>query len=772
MNDQGKKPVIELKDHIKAKAVDELTPISNLNQKLHDSAIDHIKKSLTRLFETTDDALFEMAEKSDSNAAQTDYFSSMREIRKQRLHIERRFKKEFTKNFSELKTGKPVKALEPDAEELQHENLSLVDESQLEETLAVSNMVSKAENKLSQSLFALNERLTVINGGDTIDMTNNPVGPALLCNAFFEASKELDVVIDLKLVFFKLFEKHVMNELAELYDDLNDQLATAGVLPQLRRRFYTPPRTERPASQEKQEAPAEQPSTEKTSTAKTTVTPGKYKKTTLSEDEAKTYELLKNLLGNRRQHDYDTALADLPSFEQGSLISALELLQKNLEHSQKLSNSLELSAQKPLAKTDLVANLSQVNAQDGRKKIAPQDEDVIDLVGMLFEFIVQDRNLPDAIQALLSRLQIPYLKAAILDRHIFASRNHPARQLLDELARSGLAWSPDSDRDQKIFSKMREIVHTLLSDFNNDLGIFEMLRDDFRSFLAQSDKRASMIEKRAADAARGQEKLLHARRRSAEIIKTILNRQEKELPILVYSLLTRAWANVLVLIHLRQGEDSKAWSNSVRIARDLAWAAEAKSKPEHQEKVGKLVPIFNKALKTGLGLIGYHENDIRRTVGHLNGFFAEKTEAGSDMDNATAITTPPGADRSNFVESILKESEKESEAAVKWSGTESLSRVETLEQGAWCEFKQEDGKKVRGKLSWISPISGKLLFVNHKGLKITDMTRYQLVEAVEKGTAVILNDDSLVDRAMGAIAEQLKEQESDSGKHDPARGYD
>jgi hypothetical protein len=77
--------------------------------------------------------------------------------------------------------------------------------------------------------------------------------------------------------------------------------------------------------------------------------------------------------------------------------------------------------------------LNQIGALRGERPshVATIDEDTIDLVGMLFEFILEDRNLPAEMQVLLARLQIPYLKAAILDRKMFAHRQHPARRLLD-----------------------------------------------------------------------------------------------------------------------------------------------------------------------------------------------------------------------------------------------------------------------------------------------------------------------------------------------------
>ena len=41
--------------------------------------------------------------------------------------------------------------------------------------------------------------------------------------------------------------------------------------------------------------------------------------------------------------------------------------------------------------------------------------------------------IPDAIKALIGRLQIPILKVAILDKKFFSNKTHPTRKLLDSL---------------------------------------------------------------------------------------------------------------------------------------------------------------------------------------------------------------------------------------------------------------------------------------------------------------------------------------------------
>ncbi len=67
---------------------------------------------------------------------------------------------------------------------------------------------------------------------------------------------------------------------------------------------------------------------------------------------------------------------------------------------------------------------------------------------MFFDIILDDRNLPIEIQALVSRLQLPILKVALKDRSFFTDRKHPARQLINEIARTSIGWESSSKDTQ------------------------------------------------------------------------------------------------------------------------------------------------------------------------------------------------------------------------------------------------------------------------------------------------------------------------------------
>ena len=199
------------------------------------------------------------------------------------------------------------------------------------------------------------------------------------------------------------------------------------------------------------------------------------------------------------------------------LLSALTLLQNQAMMAQSHASTAADAAQTvQQIKQELLDQATKFTRSD-KAHVTGADEGTIDLVGMLFEFILQDRNLPPQMQALLGRLQIPFLKVAILDKHMFAQKAHPARQLLDSMAQASMGWSEESDRDHRLYDKVKSTVEALLKDFDDDLSVCERTRSRFDAFLESNKKRSDLAEQRAAEATRGREK--NCMRRGARPLK-------------------------------------------------------------------------------------------------------------------------------------------------------------------------------------------------------------------------------------------------------------
>jgi Protein of unknown function (DUF1631) len=129
------------------------------------------------------------------------------------------------------------------------------------------------------------------------------------------------------------------------------------------------------------------------------------------------------------------------------------------------------------------------------------------------------------------------------------------------------------------------------------------------------------------------------------------------------------------------------------------------------------------------------------------------------VEEKAKFTPPPASanEDTNFVDEIVlgakgEEDDDESEMI----DNEYVETARAIKVGTWVEFRDKSGHVERAKLSWISPISAKYLFVNRKGLKVGDKTVWGLAAELRAGAAEVLEDVPLFDRALDAIVERLK----------------
>ena len=740
-------------------------------------ALKRVNGLVSTLFENVDDALFHLAERAESNAVQVQFFDGMREVRKKRQLVERLFQEQLSKIFGDFAEGK-LKAARPELNPQASAGLSLVDDIELEESLAISSMVAKAENRLARPLYQVNQRLAVINGGTVVEDATNPIGPAPLCNAFRQSVREFDLNVQVKLIIYKLFDRFVMSGLEPLYDEVNAELIRAGVLPQIRHSLPQQRGSGQSAGPSTSADPrsAGDPANPAGSHAGNA---GPAYDPVAAELQAELYGTLRNLLASRRHgDDYRVDIGDarghgglVPNLSPTDLLSALTILQNQTLAAQSQTTAVADAAQAvQQIKQELLDQVHRLGGETHGHNVSTADEDTIDLVGMLFEFILQDRNLPPEIQAQIGRLQIPYLKIAILDKHLFAQKSHPARRLLDAVAEAGKSWSEESDADHRLFDRIKAVVETVLSDFDDDLSIIEHEYASFDQFVHQHRRRAELAEQRAAEVTRGREKLHAARRNAArEILVRIGNR---ELPPVVHNVLSRPWANYLVLTELRHGSTSDEWKNALRFADEFVWSALPKTSDAERTRLRALLPQLEKALRHGLGTVAFHEGDVRVLMQELSQFYQRilngetlelKTAEQVIADNAIDAGASPGQvdaspqAQSPVEEIVLSSGSVEPEAADVGESDEFVDMALQMKVGTWVEFIDEAGNRERAKLSWISPISSKYLFVNRRGLKVCDKTVAALAVELRRGSALILEEVPLFDRALDAIVERLRQ---------------
>lgn len=721
-------------------------------------AVKHLQQWVNNTFEQVDDALFDLAEKAENNAAQVHYFDGMRDVRKQRPSVERGFLSAIKREFGELAHPRAPSPVAAPVAPSSGGELSLVADTELEESLAITSLITKNESRWSGDLHAVNQRLSVLCGSYSVDDSNNPVAPAILAQSFRHALRELNTDMRVKLIIYKLFDRYVLSALDELYQAVNAELIRADVLPQLHHEILrAPTNTGGPASKDTPAAAAPTPAPALATEA-------------ASEIPSDLLQTLHALFSARRAPTSDgTHPADgdsvraLPSAKE--LLGALSVLQSQIASAGLLpqatrNDASELAHEVTQLKSHL---LKQIGAVRGERTspVATIDEDTIDLVSMLFEFILEDQNLPAPMQVLLARLQIPYLKAALLDRKLFSHRNHPARLLLDSLAEQAKGWSNTSDRDHRVYDMVKAIVEQLLHEFDDNIGIFDRLLVDLQRFHNVHARRSELAEQRVTEAVRGREKLELARRRAG---REILDRiTQQPLPPLVHGVLARAWANHLVLILLRHGEASSEYRSALNFVDDFIASTRPVTDADSRRLLRQMLPGIELSLREGLANVAFQARDIERLQAQLTAYYRQ--QLGDEPADAAPTVVEPDPVLLAIPDAIQPLLDNEAETPASPAAETAMvppdspywHQVNALTPGTWLAFGNLAEAMTRAKLSWISPMSQRYLFVNGRGLKVAEYAPEELAVLLADKQAIVLAGNTLFDRAMTAIVGRLSQ---------------
>ncbi len=696
------------------------------------------------LFEKLDDALYKLADKAESNDLQTRYFDTMREVRREREGIEKSFQENVLSGYDNFWRSRPESQVLHEEDEVDYESLALIESDTLEEELAISNMIARGDNICLRELYALEQRFSKLLNGMPVESKNNPLAPDKICNAFRASIQILDVDIPTKLVIYKVFEQEVISHLDEVYAGINELMRDAGVIPKLRpqvRRTKVAAATSGRLAGDAAEG-------------------GDYRGVMSQEEEEASQELfdtLRQLLsGMHRGSSARTVFnPGLPLADTAQVINALSALQRSNAVAESFGAEPG-NVEYVNLKSNLLQQLRSIAGNQEIGAVKQVDDDTIDMVSMLFEFILEDPNIPDVMKVLLAQLQIPIIKAAILDKGFFSKSSHPARLLLNDMARSVVGWSGEKDKSKNsLYGQIESIVRRILSDFGEDISLYAELDEELNRFLKKEQRGSEAAEKRTTQIARGKEQLGVAKRR----VKTEIDRRIKgqaEVPLAVVNLLNEGWKDVLMLHFLRRGAKSKEWLDALAVMDRLIWTIEPKSESSEREKLLREIPAIVNVMRREMSDILCDQHMMSRLFSdlervHLNCLQGKKipSELIAEEDALGEILENNGTDGVSEVESKpvpVGESEKFKKLA------------ESIPLGSWLEIKEKDGARSRIKLSWRSSVSDNYLFVNRKGIKAKEMDVAELALALRVGSAFVMAgaEDPLMDRAFAAMMESLK----------------
>lgn len=750
--------------------------------------------SIAALFDNVDTQLFEMAEKSERAAEQNTYFDAMRIVRLRKSQVHDAFNNNIHHafNHASMHENKQQEEVTSDID-----NLSLINDDSLEEDLATHGMIAKAERDNRDLLTQLNQRIACLYQGIDIHNENNPLAPTSLCNAFAAAVESLEADIKVKLLVFKLFDINIVAKLNELYEHINKLLIEQDILPELKISYKQTAdrKTVHPANQGTNTGlPINTPVSDTFQIEPSTpVNQAPADQVAVSANDTEAYILLQQLVAQNK-HDSQPGMSNPVPVDFASTSDISKSLQQMQVDSvnYNLQNGMTTSA---LLKEALKQSLQ---ANHHNQTINQQDDDLIDVIGMLFDFILNDENLVDSVKSLISRLQIPVIKIALQDKSFFSNKSHPARKFLNDLANIGLGVTDDlPSRDNPLYLKLEHLINRVLNEMtdSSDPSLFVELLDDLERFTLQFNqgrKKSSLPSQAAA----------------IELIKTELDSRQADKPVphTITLLLERVWKDVMLDIFFNEGMDSDEWDMALTFIDTLIWSIDPKADIQSQKQLVRVIPGILKALNAGLDKIEYPKElrkqlllDLQnchlaclkgqsideKLLSHDDSVYLsnqlnpdQEIQPAELMSNLESTAGEPFAVDSSVDDFLFEEDlntltaldEEDLLASLKDGSDEAIAdhgedeliedsytqQARSLTSGSWVDFYGPDnGITHRAKISWKSEDASAFIFVTQTG-QIAEKSLAGLSAALRTQQAKVLDESPVFERAMEAMLDNLQ----------------
>lgn len=680
-------------------------------------AVDRLGAVVETVLRQTDDYLFDR-----STQAEGSELTALRDLRRARPQLRQAFDTSIVAAFQRLRRGgMPADVVK--------QELKLLSEDDLEEQLATEQMAESLARRHVASLEMLDQRIAMLAERSALATGENPIGPAAIGKAMRDALGVAQLSTSVRIAVYKFAERELATALGALYNWTNARLADAGILPRL---LPSTPVVDVPAAPQV-EANANAPR-DAASAERVTATEG-------PSDHA-LFSSLVGMLQSWRQHMLPAVGGTRPAsaaLGMPQLMSALSLLQTDppvaFEHA--LGDTRASLAE--LLRKEVIAGARRLGMGGDDLNLSSVQEDAVDLVGMLFDVLLDERDFEPDVRRKIGRMMVPYVKVAVQDRRMFVYKGHPARRFLNAVAEACEGNHGEAPQERALLEHVEAAIDRLVAEFNEDVAIFETLEQELRAYIAQQRQRIEIAERRAAETQHGRERLEAARERA--IADVAARRGTRVLPDVLETLLTGYAIHHLTQVGLRGGVDAAPYVQSLRALEGLMGAFDA---AKNSVEPSAWPELDRAGLIQILGSSGCVGDVAEEAIDTLQRSLRQLA-SGTGMADAGQL--PPVVQRTEAPPPLELVG---GHAALDFD-PEMAERMRALEIGTWVQITGESGRSEPAKVSWVSPISNRLLFVNRRGARILVASAEELA-AMEKAGRVQLRP---VGTAFDAALQQM-----------------
>ena len=722
-------------------------------------ACEQLDRMIAGMLDKSDEALSKLATNIQGSERKTIYLEAKEIAGSKRSEFMQLFRSLFVAEFQQrTKNGKKTNGSFSDAY-FSPNKISLVTDYDRDETIHFNQMAAKIRSICEDEISALDQRVGVLLDDPDLNSHENPFSAQAICNAYKNTCRELMDSIELREIFHKLFDDYVLQAIGPVYKAINDLLVQKSILPKIR---YGAPRNDNMTLRKKKGQDSV--------------------KTGVDEPPPQDmFTMLQKLMtsvgsggggggggsgGAQGAPGSGTGIGGGPVLEGAALIRSLTMLQ--------LDGLAALGAGAALPTGDGGASgttnvLQELKSSSIGSNLGQIDAMTLDIVAKLFDQIFDDPNIPLGAKGLIGRLQILMLKVAISDKELFSQKSHPTRQLLNTLAEISIRLPTNFNDESKLFGEIESILRELILGYHEDVAIFHTAREDLIQLAAREDQRIKDESSAATERVLREEALAVAKSYAQEQVRVRV--QANPLPGAVLEFLIEQWLKLLILIHVRRGTTSDAWTKAIETMDQLIWSVQPKQSSEERRQLAAAVPPLLKRVTAGLKAAQV-EDDIRghffdelmtlhterltsRPAGAtLPALAANSPAATLDFSSSITVRNPFGNGQVQV--NALDQDHEEATALV----SPDAADPEAMMPGDWFKWTEPGSEESRPVcLIFVTPRKTRYIFLDRGEKDYIECTRNEVNRRLRTGEAVLMEEDPEVpffERIMGGVISKIR----------------
>lgn len=760
------------------------SPGQRILAECRDQLVTHLCVWLRGVATPISEELFVLADSTRERLKQTRYLDLRADIEKDWSHLVDTFRRDLSAEAercqhqeSQKETHAAIPIELPD-----FEGLELLDDDELSEHIVIREFSAQLAETCDAELYTLNRRVAALLGHDELLDSVNPLAPAIICQALSDSCATIGADAEGRLLLLRRLERQLHASLPGIYQQINAFLIERGILPDLKRTFRRSPVSGTGAS-------TASPQTGQTGTGGGAETGAGSGMGSSGEGilealqrlaQARAGNMPAMLAGGNSSGSGGAYPASFPTapggFASGGQGMALD--PDAINHL--LLSSLNEMQRAPAGESTgvIVNQVRLVRESEHAQKVGGLEAVTIDIVAMLFDFIFDDAHIPVAIKALLSRLQIPVLKVAMLNPGFFADRQHPTRRFLGSVSGVSIRWGGAVDETDPFYCKLAELVEKIQSEFENDVEVFGTALTELEAFVDEREGEEDSTALTAANIVMLREQETIAWERAQRAVHTFST--SASLPPLVDAFLREHWVGVLQAIAITNDEQSADWQAANETMSDLAWSIKAKKSSDERLKLISMLPRLLGQINKGLDSVKadpaqrsvFFDSLVKCHSAALKGETPVPKSPEPEWDDKaldgaldiSGISVSETDGELQITHSVDNGVEVEEITLVGGSPVwraddrEIYRQVSELKRGDWVEFREtRDGEEManRERLNWISPQRGILLFSNHRSAKAISIAPDALARQIRDGQASILHEIEIFESALNGALESL-----------------